>query len=181
VIHSDPSEAPGKLEPLRLLVNTATLPDGPDELESLEAASAWCRRHGFPALSNEREHDRLRAFREALREVLYANNGEAEPEAAWGAMRAAAGAIAARLAIDPQKGPLLEPGGAGVERIVAVSLCAVYDAIADGTWARLRACKRADCRYAYYDRSKNGTRAWCSMATCGNREKAQRRRARERA
>jgi predicted RNA-binding Zn ribbon-like protein len=49
-----------------------------------------------------------------------------------------------------------------------------------GTWARLRACRKATCRFAYYDRTKNGSRAWCSMSTCGNQEKAQRRRQRER-
>jgi predicted RNA-binding Zn ribbon-like protein len=59
-------------------------------------------------------------------------------------------------------------------------LARVHDALLEGTWPRLRACRKATCRYAYYDRTKNASRAWCSMATCGNQAKAQRRRHRER-
>ena len=63
---------------------------------------------------------------------------------------------------------------------VASMLALVYDALGEGTWQRMRACRKSSCKFAYYDRSKNGSRAWCSMAVCGNREKAQRRRSRDR-
>jgi predicted RNA-binding Zn ribbon-like protein len=76
--------------------------------------------------------------------------------------------------------PALQPAGAGAERAIAIMLGIVYDAISAGTWSRLRACRKSSCRFAYYDRSKNRSRAWCDMAVCGNREKAQRRRSRER-
>ena len=85
------------------------------------------------------------------------------------------------VALDPVHGPVLEPGGAGAERTIATMLGVVHEAVANGTWPRLRACRRDTCKFAYYDRSKNGSRAWCSMSSCGNREKAQRRRARDRA
>jgi predicted RNA-binding Zn ribbon-like protein len=39
---------------------------------------------------------------------------------------------------------------------------------------RVRQCAHPDCVLFFYDTSKNGTRRWHSMATCGNRTKAAR-------
>ena len=44
-----------------------------------------------------------------------------------------------------------------------------FEAMADGTWIRLRACLR--CHWASYDRSRNLSSRWCSMRYCGNRTK----------
>lgn len=44
--------------------------------------------------------------------------------------------------------------------------------------ARIRACGNPQCVLHFYDVSKNGTRRWCSMNSCGNRAKAQRHYAR---
>ena len=41
-----------------------------------------------------------------------------------------------------------------------------------GQWSRVKICPAGDCRWAFYDRSRNRSRAWCSMQVCGNREKA---------
>ncbi|MGW0183199.1 CGNR zinc finger domain-containing protein [Nocardia sp. NPDC003345] len=43
---------------------------------------------------------------------------------------------------------------------------------------RIRRCAHPDCILFFYDTSKNGTRRWHSMATCGNRAKAARHQAR---
>ncbi len=48
-----------------------------------------------------------------------------------------------------------------------------------GGLERLKQCPGPDCGWLFYDRSKNNSRRWCDMATCGNREKAQRFRAGE--
>jgi predicted RNA-binding Zn ribbon-like protein len=40
---------------------------------------------------------------------------------------------------------------------------------------RIRICGGADCGWIYVDRSRNGLRRWCQMATCGTREKSRRR------
>ena len=37
---------------------------------------------------------------------------------------------------------------------------------------RIRICQ--NCRWLFLDRSKNGSRRWCDMAVCGNRQKAKR-------
>ena len=39
---------------------------------------------------------------------------------------------------------------------------------------RVRECGGTDCRWLFLDSSKNQTRQWCSMRSCGNREKARR-------
>lgn len=44
--------------------------------------------------------------------------------------------------------------------------------------SRLRRCRAEGCLRWFVDTSKGGRRAWCSMATCGNRAKAARYRAR---
>ncbi len=173
-------EAPGALELVRVFENTLNLPNGPDELDTLDRATAWCRRHGFPVVPDEASLERLREFREALRGVLYANNGEGDRERAWEGLRAYARSVRLSLSVDSPRGLGLRPDGDGADRAIASLLALVYEALVTGTWARLRACRKSTCRFAYYDRTKNGSRAWCSMSTCGNQEKAQRRRQRER-
>jgi predicted RNA-binding Zn ribbon-like protein len=38
----------------------------------------------------------------------------------------------------------------------------------------MRECGADDCRWLFLDTSKNRTRQWCSMQSCGNRQKAKR-------
>lgn len=38
--------------------------------------------------------------------------------------------------------------------------------------SRVRRCQGPRCILLYYDVTKSGTRRWCSMASCGNRQKA---------
>ncbi|MGC1379480.1 MAG: CGNR zinc finger domain-containing protein [Candidatus Baltobacteraceae bacterium] len=173
-------EAPGTLEIVRLFENTLNLPDGPDQLDTVERAAAWCRRYGLPVVADEAALAQLREFREALRDVLFANNGEGQGPAAWTGLREYARAARLSVSVDSPRGLGLRPEGAGADRAIASVLAIVYEAIVRGTWARLRACRKSSCRFAYYDRTKNASRAWCSMATCGNQEKAQRRRERTR-
>ena len=46
---------------------------------------------------------------------------------------------------------------------------------------RVHECAGPDCSWLFMDMSKNGSRRWCSMETCGNRAKARRHRARQQA
>ena len=43
---------------------------------------------------------------------------------------------------------------------------------------RIRICASDTCEWVFYDTSRTGRRRWCDMATCGNRAKAARHRAR---
>jgi predicted RNA-binding Zn ribbon-like protein len=46
---------------------------------------------------------------------------------------------------------------------------------------RIKSCASETCDWIFYDSSRTSRRRWCDMATCGNRAKAARHRARERA
>ena len=46
--------------------------------------------------------------------------------------------------------------------------------------ARLRRCGNATCYWLFIDETKNVSRRWCEMASCGNLMKVHRHRARER-
>lgn len=50
----------------------------------------------------------------------------------------------------------------------------IHGAQRDGSWARLKICANSDCKWAFYDRSRNQHGNWCDMAVCGNRVKNRR-------
>lgn len=54
------------------------------------------------------------------------------------------------------------------------------DALIAGELVRVRRCGDPRCSRVFHDGTRNGRRRWCDMATCGNRAKAARFRARER-
>jgi predicted RNA-binding Zn ribbon-like protein len=74
----------------------------------------------------------------------------------------------------------LTPVGDSVRARLLRLLLIVSDAQRDGTWAHLKACANDDCRWAFYDRSRNHGGTWCDMATCGNKLKNREFRARRR-
>ncbi|MFL6126187.1 CGNR zinc finger domain-containing protein [Actinophytocola sp.] len=47
----------------------------------------------------------------------------------------------------------------------------VAGSVAKGDWARVKLCAAPDCRWAFYDVSRNGRGRWCTMEVCGNRQK----------
>ncbi|HHZ10441.1 MAG TPA: hypothetical protein GX405_16855 [Rhizobiales bacterium] len=62
-----------------------------------------------------------------------------------------------------------EAGPVGFEAAVAMSALSL---LCDGAARRIRIC--ANCNWLFLDRSRNGSRIWCDMAVCGNRQKARR-------
>jgi predicted RNA-binding Zn ribbon-like protein len=116
--------------------------------------------------------------REALRELLCANNRQPGGRDPYPILERAADA--ARLSLD-LRGPDLVPRATGVNGAVGRVLAVVYAATQDGTFARLKACRNHDCRWAFYDYSKNRSASWCSMQLCGNRTKTRAYRRRHRA
>ena len=71
--------------------------------------------------------------------------------------------------------------GTPVDQALAMIARAIAEEMSEGRPERFRICKNDRCRWAFYDRSRPGTRRWCEMASCGNRMKAARHRARHRA
>ena len=72
----------------------------------------------------------------------------------------------------------LEPAVPGVRGALGRIVAEVAAGMADGTWSRIKICNADDCRWAFYDTTKNRSRAWCSMQSCGNRAKVKAYRAR---
>ena len=75
----------------------------------------------------------------------------------------------------------LEPEAAGVEGALGRIVAAVFVAMGEEGWARLKTCDSQTCRWVFYDSSRNHSSRWCKMASCGNREKARRFRERSKA
>src|SRR6266545_3296834 len=66
-------------------------------------------------------------------------------------------------------------------KVVGRILAAAFLAELDGTWERLKECADDTCTGVFYDRSKNHSGKWCSMQSCGNRNKVRAWRARQHA
>jgi predicted RNA-binding Zn ribbon-like protein len=166
--------APGRLEVVRGFVNTQDVEDGIEELATPAALRAWLRDHGLPDVpgAGPRDLERITALREALRKLLLANNHGVEDERALGHLRAEAARVPLRVQFGGQGRSALVPGCTGVDAVVGEVVSIVHEAMAGGTWPRLKACRSDTCEWAFYDRSRNRSGTWCSMAVCGNRAKA---------
>jgi predicted RNA-binding Zn ribbon-like protein len=162
--------APFPLELVRAFVNTDD-PDAGDALASPDAAAAWLLETGLlpPAALDTESLARLRAARAAFARLL-AGNGDGRAQAQTGLDAVAAG-VRLRAVAREGGGLGLAPVGDGVEAAIGRLLVVAVTATANGTWERLKACRDPSCRWAFYDRSRNRSRAWCDMATCGNRAK----------
>ena len=178
------ASAPGALELVRSFVNSIDVerPETIDAMADLAAARVWLADAGInPAGLDPAGLAELRSLREVLRAELMAHSGEADPAASWRQLAQALGSVPVEVRFADTGMVTLEPHShAGAAGLIATLSAAVYDAVRDGTWARLKACRKHSCLYAFYDKTKNGSGAWCSMDTCGNQAKAARRRHRQR-
>ena len=60
---------------------------------------------------------------------------------------------------------------AGTDRILGPIAWAAFDLFRGSELDRLKQCPSDDCHWLFVDRTKNGSRRWCEMATCGDRAK----------
>jgi predicted RNA-binding Zn ribbon-like protein len=171
--------APGALETVRDFVNTVEIDKTTDPLGDGDSLIDWCRESGLCPNPTDAEIADLRLFREGMRGVLEANAGDGQATERWRQLEPFVARAGYKMYVERDGLPALRPEGAGADAVIAMILGIAYDAIAQGTWPRLKACRKHSCRWAFYDESKNGSGAWCSMRVCGNRAKAERRRARE--
>jgi predicted RNA-binding Zn ribbon-like protein len=165
--------APGRLRLVQALINTVNLDTGKDVIDTPAGLGAWLLE--FELLPEETpvlESDvvRARELREALR-ILVRRNAEPDVDAAEAAQIVSRIAASGRLTVDfaPDGTARLHPLDPGVEGSLASVAGGAFEAMANGTWPRLRACLR--CHWASYDRSRNVSSRWCSMRYCGNRTK----------
>jgi|SRR5579862_1462905 len=173
--------APGSLALVQRFINSTEMPDGVDELRTCALATQWLRATaGAGAEVNERDRRRLIATREALRDLLEAHTGENVEPAVAVRLEKLLGSAPLRPVFSAS-GATLAVNCGGVDNFLGMISTAIVEATLLGTWARLKVCRNDTCRWAYYDRSKNGRSCWCSMRVCGAREKARTYRARRRA
>lgn len=146
---------------------------------SSESVYRWLVRQGVAASEAREEFPadllaRGRALRAAVREAI--------------AARKAGGPVAVDVLNDYLQAyltsPRLQRDDAGAMALVRVprgdamaSLLgpvaeAAAELLAEGDFALVRQCEHPDCILWFYDRTKSHKRRWCSMAQCGNRQKA---------
>jgi predicted RNA-binding Zn ribbon-like protein len=162
--------APGRLGLIEQLVNTLDIETGQDEIRDLPALQAWLDANGYGGDAGSDDVARAADAREGLRGLLATNSGLKADTRAIVALNSALAPVPLGVEVTLHGVQLGCPGG-GLDRLLADVSQAILEARADGTWSRLKVCRSDDCRWAYYDRSKNRSSAWCTMAECGSREK----------
>jgi predicted RNA-binding Zn ribbon-like protein len=179
------AQPPHELELVIHFVNTLDVESGTDELASAAAVAEWLRERQLLAddapAPGEQEREQAIRLREALRTLMLAHNGA---EAATGdalallERTAREGRLGVRFNADGSVD--LTPEADGFAAALARLLAPVARGIDDGSWRRVKACRAEDCRWAFYDRSRNRSGVWCEMAVCGNRTKVRAYRERSR-
>jgi predicted RNA-binding Zn ribbon-like protein len=162
-------------------VNSLELRPHEEQLDRPAALVAWlAERDLVPAGTKASAGDLREAIelREALRTLLAAHNGvDGDVEGASKVLDRVA--RSAKVGVCFAGGDLhLDPMTVGIKGALGTIVADVARAMSDGTWHRMKACRADDCLWAFLDTAKNQSRAWCSMSSCGNREKVRAYRAR---
>jgi predicted RNA-binding Zn ribbon-like protein len=153
-------------------------PRAEEELDRPESLARWIAQFGrcprSPLRPTPSQVCAAQVLREAVHEIITAARG---PRAASGAPDAARRTVN-EAAARPVPVPQLHPGGQvsyGADDPVAATLALVardcLELLGSPDLARIQACANPECRVLFVDRSRPGTRRWCSMETCGNRAK----------
>jgi predicted RNA-binding Zn ribbon-like protein len=164
-----------QLDLVRDYVNTLDFETGIDTIASPDELATWFSEQGLVddlVEPTDKELTDALAVREAIRELLLANNGvDADAESASKTLEAAG--REAHLGVRFEQGrPVLAPEGDGARGAIGRIVATVAELAPTDEWKRLKTCRDENCRVAFYDKSRNRSRAWCSMEVCGNREKA---------
>lgn len=174
---ADRESAPGALGLVQAFVNTADLEPGLEALGDPGALSAWLVTRGLMAPTHTADEADLKhaiALREAIRGAIGANSGGSVYPVDMATLNGAVSAsrLLPRFGADGRA--RLEPHAHGVEGALGRIVAAVFAAMNEEDWKRLKLCDSATCRWAFYDQSRNHSSRWCKMASCGNRQKAKR-------
>jgi predicted RNA-binding Zn ribbon-like protein len=167
-------KAPGRLELLQRFLNSYNhdFPREWDRIGTKEKAQAWLQEKRLVAPDariSDADAARLRKLREAIRALAIANQAGQPAATATDVVSKASRSGRLRVAIDEAGRTALAPERGGVDGAVATLLAILHEAQLTGQWSRLKGCR--ECGYAFFDRSKNRSAAWCAMSICGNRTK----------
>ena len=174
------ADVPAAVAVVRDFVNTDDHELGTDELETVEGFSRWLAQAGLAEGADgatSEELDLGRKLRAGLRRALELNHdGETGSLPTLGEALAELPVTLTWNGVAPVLTTDAEGALGGLAR-VAVS---AHEAVASGDWSRLKICAFDECEWAYYDHSKNRSRAYCEYG-CGNKLKTRAYRARQRA
>ena len=175
-------EAPGSLELVRTFLNTAlpTGDGGRDRLFDLQTDPArWATSLPEVPRPDPGQLNALVELRDGLLRLLAAAPTPAD--AAWLSGWYRRTGLRAHVVVENDElvTRLTRPARSGLAGLVVE---AVAEALAKGTWSRLRRCP--DCQLVFWDRTRNASKIWCGMyagtdgRACGSIAKVRRYRAR---
>jgi predicted RNA-binding Zn ribbon-like protein len=163
---------------VQAFVNTVDLENEREWLGDPASLEAWARERGLAATRfTDRDLRRVLELREAFRALLAANR-DRKPDATALAVLTDAARAAHLSVVFLGDTPRLEPSASGIDGLCGQLVSVAVTAMLDGSWERLKACR--NCRWAFFDESKNRSARWCSMSLCGNRLKTRAYRRRHR-
>ncbi|MCW3020599.1 MAG: hypothetical protein JWN10_2907 [Solirubrobacterales bacterium] len=176
--------APMPLLLVQAFLNTRCFEGDSDLFSDPETARPWlvdAQLLPRAATVTAAELELARSMRESIRRLLSLRRGEAHGARALRPLRELANAHSACLTVDDQGALRLDnPRHNDLGDAMFDLLLIVRDAQEHGSWRRLKVCGNAECRWVFYDRSRNQRGHWCEMAVCGNRLKNRAFRARRR-
>ena len=177
-------DIPDLLHMVESFAHSADVETGEDDFDSTPRFGRWLIAHGYPSAAGPEEEQLAFAvgLRAALWDELMAHHGGGDPDEASQA-RARLDEYASGVALRAVfgEGPATLAGiGEGFGKMIGDVVGAMVVAEREGTWRRLKICREDTCRTVYFDRSKNSSKTWCSMAICGNRNKTRSYRDRQR-
>jgi predicted RNA-binding Zn ribbon-like protein len=167
--------APGPLVAVQALANTYDFESDEERLLDPQSAHSWLLESGLvkPGVRVTRaEWKRLRELREVLRDLIESNLSGAPAAGSTAELARLARAHPVPLAAgdDAELALDLAPAGS-VETLISQMIGLVFAAQLEGRWERLKICASDECRWAFYDSSRNRGGTWCQMEVCGNRIK----------
>ncbi len=119
----------------------------------------------------------LREATDALFRDAAAHGGALRSDLLAPFLRRCAEGVAASNQTIEAKGSL-RPAGSGPVELEAATAASALSLLSPELRSRIRIC--CNCGWLYLDRSRNGSRKWCDMTVCGNRQKARRHYRRQR-
>jgi predicted RNA-binding Zn ribbon-like protein len=174
---SERETATGELGLVQAFVNTVDLMPGTEDLKDPNTLRDWLVARGLMEAGDEVGESDLRhaiAVREAMRGVIGGNSGQRVYPVDLATLNQAAAESRLRMRFGPGGRPRLEPEATGAVGALGRLVATLFSAMQAEDWERLKLCGSDGCRWAFYDRSRNHSSRWCTMASCGNREKARR-------
>jgi predicted RNA-binding Zn ribbon-like protein len=174
-----PRPAPAHVELLISFTNSVDHELDTDDLTTPRELSKWLIAHELlerRVASTDDDLALARQLRDGLHDALVANH---DGSSDYSTLEAAAAHLPLQLSGSAEQ-PGLRPLHDGVRGALSQLIVAVNRSVADDTWRRLKICSADDCAWAFFDTTKNRSRAWCEWG-CGNKAKTRNYRARKRA